>query len=303
MTTTKASPTLLLTSRAPKAIAEAFEELFAPDVDRLVAAVPGAVAGRDSDVRRYLDAWRTCTEKVLEAVETAGAVAGAAAGGRGEKETAQASVLREPAGLALVESGPAGEQDSPASTLRREYLDQGAVEAPISPWVSLHGERAGLVLALVGRVRSLLGAPAMDAPDGKVAFERWSLDREAWSRFRSLAEGELRSTHDSRAVLARVRELFALDLTELAKLFGVSRQAATVWLRDGVPPARRAKAGAVLELAELLSRKLRPGRTAGVVRRPSAEHGGRSFLELIAEDRHEELLERVRESFDWAATA
>ena len=32
-------------------------------------------------------------------------------------------------------------------------------------------------------------------------------------------------------------------------------------------------------------------------------NGGKTMLELIAADRHRELLELVRESFDWASAA
>jgi hypothetical protein len=39
------------------------------------------------------------------------------------------------------------------------------------------------------------------------------------------------------------------------------------------------------------------------VRSDAGAYGGRSMLELIADDRHDELLESVERSFDWASTA
>jgi len=86
-------------------------------------------------------------------------------------------------------------------------------------------------------------------------------------------------------------------------MFGASRQAASSWLDRGVPPARKPKLFTVLNVADLLERKLKPGRLPAVVRRTAAAYGGRSMLQQIEADRHEELLASVRESFDWSATA
>jgi hypothetical protein len=52
-------------------------------------------------------------------------------------------------------------------------------------------------------------------------------------------------------------------------------------------------------LADLLERKLKAGRAPEVARRPAAAYGGQTMLELIARDRHRELLETVDASFDW----
>lgn len=107
----------------------------------------------------------------------------------------------------------------------------------------------------------------------------------------------------SQLYLSRLQALFALSLTELAALFGVSRQAVSKWLQEGVPPARLPKLLTVLDTADLLARQLQSGRLPAVVRRPAAAWGGRSMLELITADRHQELLTQVERSFDWAATA
>jgi hypothetical protein len=41
----------------------------------------------------------------------------------------------------------------------------------------------------------------------------------------------------------------------------------------------------------------------GVARRPAPVYGGETMLELIRRDRHRELLDLVRASFDWATAA
>jgi DNA-binding XRE family transcriptional regulator len=58
-------------------------------------------------------------------------------------------------------------------------------------------------------------------------------------------------------------ELFELDRTELAKLFGVRRQAVEQWERRGVPAERRAKLATTVAIGELLAQKLRPGPASG----------------------------------------
>lgn len=107
----------------------------------------------------------------------------------------------------------------------------------------------------------------------------------------------------SDASLRRIQELFELTRTDLGSMFGASRQAVSSWLSRGVPPARKPKVYTVLNIAELLERKLKRGRLPAVVRRPAGAYGGRSMIEVIEADRHDELLESVRESFDWSATA
>ena len=66
---------------------------------------------------------------------------------------------------------------------------------------------------------------------------------------------------------------------------------------------RQEKVQTLVAIADLLERKLKPGRLAGVARRPADAYGGKTMLELIAADQHRELLELVRESFDWASAA
>ena len=90
---------------------------------------------------------------------------------------------------------------------------------------------------------------------------------------------------------------------ELASLFGVRRQAVDQWLARGIPSERQEKVQTLVAVCDLLERKLKPGRLAGVARRPADAYGGKTMLELIAANRHRELLELVRDSFDWASAA
>ena len=94
-----------------------------------------------------------------------------------------------------------------------------------------------------------------------------------------------------------------LSIAEAGRLFGVTRQAMQQWLAGDVPPARQPKMLAVVRIADLLGRNLRPERIPGIVRSAAPGYDGATMLQLIAQDRHQELLDSVARSFDWAATA
>jgi hypothetical protein len=104
-------------------------------------------------------------------------------------------------------------------------------------------------------------------------------------------------------LLDPIAETFGLSETELAGLFGVRRQAIGQWRERGIPSARQAKAATIAATAELLTRQLKAERIPGIVRKPAAAYGGLSAIEMIERDRHAELQEIVRRSFDWAIPA
>lgn len=111
------------------------------------------------------------------------------------------------------------------------------------------------------------------------------------------------STLRASSLLEAIQETLALSKTELGELFGVSRQAIDQWRDDGLPSSRQAKVAAVSAICDLLAHRLKGERIPGVARRPAAGYGGLNMLQMISRDRHEELLERIRASFDWSATA
>jgi hypothetical protein len=105
------------------------------------------------------------------------------------------------------------------------------------------------------------------------------------------------------SLLDEIQAAFGLSNSELGRLFGVSRQAVDQWRARGVPGGRQEKAATVAATADLLSRQLKAARLPGIARRPASAYGGLTMLEMIERDRHRELLERVRDAFDWAAAA
>lgn len=187
--------------------------------------------------------------------------------------------------------------------LTTEALDWEAMQAPFSAWVRLGDDQNGLVLDLIARLRNMLVHSARPLFPSQLSDASESLppvDAEKARRFYR----QIAAVLEGRGSLAtQILDSFGLNKAELGRLFGVSRQAAADWLKHEIPSDRRGKASVVLSIADLLAYRLKPGRLPGVARRPAEAYGGLSMVEMIAADRHEELLDSVRASFDFAQTA
>ena len=267
----------VLDAADPKAAIAAIDATAPGMRRRLSASLRDALRGRPAAIRRYVAAHGELTERLLAAVH----------------EARPDLVVRDDAGEYCVAS-PGG-----CSRASIELLRTFAADAPFSPWVQLKGPGTGVALDLLARARALLpGVEPLPLPPG-AAFPHLD-DPDALLRFARLVAAAQQA---ERSDLERARVVLSLSITELGALFGVTRQAASLWLADRPPAARRAKAAAMAAIADILARRLKPARIPGIARRPAAEYGGKTMLELIAADRHEWLLESVRRSFDYAATA
>lgn len=188
----------------------------------------------------------------------------------------------------LVERLLAEHPDAPPGT--GDVLRHLALTAPFHP----EGPVVALLSAASDIIQGMSAAPARTSTPSQVPHV---LDYRRFSRF-VLLEGSGAGTG-----LERLLAGWELTVTELAGLFGVRRQAVQQWLDGGVPPSRQPKLAVVHRIADLLERNLRPERIPAAVRAPAAAFGDASILVLIAADRHDELLDAVARSFDWAATA
>jgi hypothetical protein len=180
-------------------------------------------------------------------------------------------------------------------------LENALVEAPFSPWATAYDLGDAVALDLTSRVRVLLGHRGLTPPGTDEHFALTFDDLDA-QRFIRRARHYLNNPHTEHP-LRRIMGAFGLSKTELGGLFGVRRQAVDQWLARGVPPERQEKVAALDALADLLGRKLKADRLPGVARRPADAYDGETMLDLIRQDRHRELLDLVRRSFDWATAA
>ena len=181
-------------------------------------------------------------------------------------------------------------------------VEHASAAAPFTPWAARFELADAVGLDLTDRVRRLLGTAPLLMPEIESGFAQVAIDEIAVRRFFRRVRHYLNHPDDEEP-LGRLMDAFALSKTELAGLFGVSRQAIDGWLQSGVPSERQEKLITLLDIADLLDRKLKAGRLSGVARRAADAYGGQTMLELIAADRHRELLDSVRASFDWSQAA
>jgi predicted transcriptional regulator len=96
---------------------------------------------------------------------------------------------------------------------------------------------------------------------------------------------------------ARVLSVWDLSRSEAARFFGVSRQALSKWLRQGVPAERSETVADLAAATDLLVHHLKRDRIPGVVRRPASELANRSLLDLLAAGDTRVLLAACRDMF------
>jgi hypothetical protein len=179
------------------------------------------------------------------------------------------------------------ESTAPEATV--DVLDHLALTAPFAP--------GGPVAALV----SAAGGIIEDVPLSPPRTDPATLpDPLAYQRFSRVVLLELSGAGTG---LERLMAAWQLSITDVARLFGVARQAVQQWLDDGAPAARQSKLATILRIADLLDRNLLPERVPGIVRTPAPAYGDRSILQAIAADDHDAVHEAVARSFDWASTA
>jgi transcriptional regulator with XRE-family HTH domain len=177
-------------------------------------------------------------------------------------------------------------------------VEDASTQAPFGGFAGEYGLGQGAALELTSHVRAMLGLNGLMAETrmAPVGFDELSI-----RRFLTRARMALNQLGGDE--LSRLMNSFQLSKTDLAELFGVRRQAIDGWLKKGVPAERQEKLHALVALADLLERKLKPGRLAGVARTPADAYGGLTMLEMIEKDRHRELLGLARQSFDWSTAA
>ena len=100
-----------------------------------------------------------------------------------------------------------------------------------------------------------------------------------------------------RASFARTIEVWGLSQAEAARLFGVSRQAAAKWMRQGAPPERVSAMADLSAATDLLVRHLKRDRIPAVVRRPIPALGGESLVVLWGRGETRTVLTACRDMF------
>jgi len=98
--------------------------------------------------------------------------------------------------------------------------------------------------------------------------------------------------------LRRFLGLWGLSRSDAARVFGVSRQAISKWLRDGVPAARSEQIADLGAATDVLLHYVKVDRIPAVVRRKADRLGGRPLLDLVADGDTRAVLNACRAMFD-----
>lgn len=270
-----------LFARNPEKVRRALRELDAGELlPALGARLERALEGSDDATREYVRCFNVLTLRVLD----------------------EAHRVR-PDIIVRTDEGELAVMDVKGTPRRApvEALETVSAEAPFSPWTAWFPLEEAVALDLTSRVCLLIGLRGPDVVPAEPGVGAVVDDLTAHHFLRRV---RFYLNHpDQEHPVRRVMDAFDLSKTELASLFGVRRQAVDQWLERRVPSERQEKVQTLVAICDLLERKLKPGRLVGVARRPADAYGGKTMLNLIAADRHRELLELVRDSFDWASAA
>jgi hypothetical protein len=274
----------LLTASDPRVVARAAVNVGGEAIAQIEATLPGALAGQSGQVRAYVHAYRTLTDRVLDAAADAGV---------------EFLSVDENGHASFVVQAKSRRWHPSAGRWMKPALEREAMSVPFSGWVGTLGVGQGTAGAVAALVRaSLPGMEPIAPPNGRVPD--WDLNEVQLVRFSHAVLDELSAADRP---LEHISDTVGLTRTELAALFGVRRQAVDQWEVRGVPPERQEKLATLGEIADLLAAKLKRERIPGVVRRPAAAYGDRSILDAIAGGDEELVLEQLREAFDWASAA
>ena len=98
--------------------------------------------------------------------------------------------------------------------------------------------------------------------------------------------------------LQRTVRLWDISATQLGQMFDISRQAASKWLTEGAPAARRDQVAVLGQATDLLDQWVKRERIPAVVRRRVDVLGGRTRLDVALAGEFEMLRDEVADTFD-----
>lgn len=109
-----------------------------------------------------------------------------------------------------------------------------------------------------------------------------------------------RATNPDDDALSEIRSVLGLSEHELAALFGIRRESLIGWRKTGIPVARRASVGRLLDLTRVLYRDLKPERIPEIVRTHDDWLAHGTMLETIAREGPDAVYAYLRRLFSYA---
>jgi len=99
------------------------------------------------------------------------------------------------------------------------------------------------------------------------------------------------------AAMERVLTVWGLNQSDAARIFGVSRQAISKWLAQGVPAERAEAIADIAAATDLLVHHLKRDRIPAVVRRRAAALDNQSLLSMLERQSFRDVLAACRALF------
>ncbi len=118
----------------------------------------------------------------------------------------------------------------------------------------------------------------------------------AWLDAFSEAMRQERSANQARWVF----ESWGISQSEAGRLFGVSRQAVSRWLVDGIPATQLAAFADLAAATDILTHYVKRDRLPAVVRRPARAFEGQSLLDMLRDGRTPDIVIACRTMFQFA---
>lgn len=117
-----------------------------------------------------------------------------------------------------------------------------------------------------------------------------------WLDAFSAAMQQERSANQARWVF----ESWGINQSEAGRLFGVSRQAVSRWMIDGIPSTQVAAFADLTAATDILTHYVKLDRLPAVVRRPAEAFDGESLLDMLGDGRTADIVSACRTMFQFA---
>lgn len=100
----------------------------------------------------------------------------------------------------------------------------------------------------------------------------------------------------------RVFTVWGINHSEAGRMFGVTRQAVSRWIIDGIPATQTVALADLATATDILTHYVKADRIPAVVRRPAPALDHKSLLDLVADGRTSDVVDACRRMFQFTGT-
>ncbi len=110
--------------------------------------------------------------------------------------------------------------------------------------------------------------------------------------------------HQQRAAsqARRVFTVWGINHSEAGRMFGVTRQAVSRWIIDGIPATQTVALADLAAATDILTHYVKADRIPAVVRRPAPALDHKSLLDFVADGRTSDVVGACRRMFQFTGT-